>query len=186
MRHMRLVLAVAAVCAIGLIAGSVATASSPPTSPCTYGEAMHSFQAPLTTFNPDILFPTYGNECQYRLWADGETMTFCEGDFILGGAIYYWEYQVLHMPRKEAIADIKLNEDHVWIDGVEMPLMDTGIKDGQGPYLGVKVVYQQRALIAHLSVGTHTSYHENFHPDYGLTTSTVHLMVLPDTDPACS
>jgi hypothetical protein len=177
-------LALCAVCVVGLVAGSVATAGSTPTSPCTYGEAQHSFQAPYTSINPDIPYP-FGNECQYRLFRDGETVTFCEDDFILGGVIWFADYPVLDMSRQEAIADIELNEDHVWIDGVEMPLMDTGIKDGQHPFFG-KVVYKQRAFIAQLSVGEHTSYYENFHPDYGLFTSTVHLVVLPGTDPACS
>ena len=178
-------LALFAVCVVGLAAGTVAAAGAAPTSPCTYGEAEHTFQAPFTSIDPDVPFPTFGNECQYRLYADGETMTFCEGDFVLGGVIYFWEYPVLDISREEAIADIELNEDRVSIDGIWMPLMDTGIKDGQNPFFG-KVVYKQRAFIAQLSVGEHTSYWENFHPDYGLSTSTVDLVVLPRANPACN
>jgi len=103
--------AVAAFWVIGLIAGSAATAGSTPKAPCTYGEAQHTFQAPYNSIDPNV--PGSGNECQYRLFIDGETFTFCEGDFILGGVIYFWEYQALGMSRKEAIADIELYDDHV-------------------------------------------------------------------------
>jgi len=42
-----------------------------------------------------------------------------------------------------------------------------------------------RAFIAQLPVGDHTSYYQSFHPVWGPFTATVHLVVLPNTDPAC-
>ena len=180
MRNAKLALVVAAVCAIGLITGSVATAgvSPPTTSPCTSGDAMQTFEAPFTGNLID-------SECQYRLYRDGETFTFCEGDYILGGIVFFWEYKLLGISREEAIADIELNEDRVWIDGVEMPLMHTAFKNGVRPSTGDMEVYQHVAFISQLPVGEHVSYWENFHPDYGLSTTTIHLVVRSGTDPAC-
>ena len=181
MQKARLALMVAAACGICLTGGSAASGgiSPPTTSPCTYGDALQTFQAPFTGNLLD-------SECQYRLYRDGETFTFCEGDYILGGIVFFWEYKLLGISREEAIADIELNEDHVWIDGVEVPLMHTAFKNGVRPSTGDMEVYQHVAFIRQLSVGEHVSYWENFHPDYGLGTTTIHLVVLPRTDPACS
>ena len=181
MRPARLAFVTAAICVIGLIAGSAAAAGvSPPTaSPCTYGDAMQTFQAPFTGNLLD-------SECQYRLYEDGETFTFCEGDYILGGVVSFLPYKVLGISREEAIGYMELYEDRVWIDGVQMPLMRTAFKNGVRPSTGEMDVYQHAAFISQLPVGEHTSYWETFHPDEGMFTTTIDLVVLRGTDPACN
>jgi hypothetical protein len=166
MQNAKLALVVAAVCVIGLITGSVATAgvSPPTTSPCTYGDAMQTFEAPFTGNLID-------SECQYRLYRDGETFIFCEGDYILGGIVFFWEYKLLGIPREEAIADIELNEDRVWIDGVEMPLMHTVFKNGgvrrretwSLPHVGHQPAAGRRAreLLGELPSPLRPEYHHN-------------------------
>jgi hypothetical protein len=180
MRWARLTLAAGVVCA--LVVGTAATAgtSPPTTSPCTYGDVQQTFEAPFTGNLID-------SECQYRLYEDGETFTFCEDDYILGGVVWFWEYKLDGIiPRQEAIAIMELGEDHLWIDGVEMPLMHTAWKNGVRPSTGDMTVYQHEAFISRLPVGEHTSYWESFYPGEPLFTSTVHLVVIPSTDPACS
>ena len=164
-------------CSCALLLGPGTAAGSVPTAPCTLGDAQKTFEKPFGNL--------IGSACQYRLFFDGDTYTFCEDDFILGGVVWFWEYPELGVTRAEAIADIEANEDHVWIDGSEQQLMFTAYKDGQHPVFG-QVVFQHRAFITQLPVGEHTSYYENFHPDYGLTAATVTLQVLPRSDPACN
>lgn len=180
MTYLRRTLALCAVCVIGLVAGSVA-AASPSEPPCTWGDAEAIFEAPY----PGHLIGSLG-VCQYRVWMDGETFTFCQDDFIVGGNVYSWAYLDDGVTRAEAIAYLELFEDQVWIDGVEMPLTYTAWKNGRYPRTGEMVVYQHQAFITKLAVGQHTSYYESFHPVEGPFTATVDLLVLPRTDPACS
>ena len=178
-RNAKLALAAVVVCAISLIAGSVATAGiSPPTTrPCTYGDALQTFES---AFTGNLL----NSECQYRLYETRRT--FCEGDYILGGIVSFIPYQDLGIPREEAVAYMELYEDRVWIDGVEMPLMYTDFKNGVRPTTGEMMVYQHAAFISQLPVGRHTSLWESFHPEEGRFRNRTQLVVLPATDPACT
>ena len=180
MRSSKFLLTVALVLGIALAAGSFA-AADPGQRPCTLGDAKANFEAPY----PNHLLDSFGI-CQYRLFFDGETFTFCQDDVILGGVTYSAEYKDLGWSREEAIAWLELTEAHVWLDGVEVPLMRTVYKNGLHPRTGQMVVFQHRAFMTQLPVGQHTSYYEDFHPDFGLFTATVNLLVLPRTDPACS
>ena len=165
-------LALTVVIAMGLAAGSTSAAQSPATTPCTLGDATQSFESPLEHL--------IGSSCQYRLFWDGQTRTFCQNDFINGGIVWIVNYQVQGISRQDAIALIELTEDRVWIDGVEWPLRKTAYKDGLTS-AGEHVVYQHRAFITQLPVGDHTSYWEDNVGD----TATVTVRVLPDTAAAC-
>jgi len=168
------VVAVASACVLGWFASSAAAAK--PTA-CTVGNAQSMFQAPIGRI--------IGNPCQYRLFWDGQTRTFCEGDVILGGVVLMDPYKADGISRKDVIASIQQTHDRVWIDGVERPLMSTAVKDALSPN-GDLIAYQQRGFIAQLSVGTHVSYWEETDAVNGLSTATVTLDVLPQSDPACS
>jgi hypothetical protein len=168
------VVATAAACVLMVFAGPAAAAK--PTA-CTNGNAQGMFQAPLEHI--------VGNPCQYRLFWDGQTVTFCEDDVILGGIVWFDPYKSEGISRQQSIAGIEAIHDRLWIDGVEQPLMDTAYKDGQSSMYG-DVVYQQRGFIGELPVGTHTSYWESVDPVYGLSTATVTVIVLPQSDSACS
>ena len=165
---------IATVCAAGLVASSAAAAK--PAS-CSKGDAQSAFEAPFQHL--------VGNPCQYRLFWDGQTRTFCQGDFILGGVNYFDPYKADGLLRKDVIASIEQIQDFVWIDGVQQPLMQTAFKDGVD-LSGDIAVYQQRGFIAQLPVGVHTSLWKEIDPVYGVSTATVTLDVLPGSDPACS
>jgi hypothetical protein len=138
--------------------------------------AQSNFQAPLNHL--------LDSACHYRVWFDGAS-TFCEDDLILGGVNYLTNYKAEGWSRNEAIADIELAGDRVWIDGIEQPLMRTAYKDGQHPTQG-HVVYQHRAFITQLAVGDHVSYWEGTFDGLPDGSATVQLHILPRTDAACA
>lgn len=165
---------VAAVCLAGLVANSAAAGKR---AGCSKGDAQSAFEAPFQHL--------VGNPCQYRLFWDGETRTFCQGDFILGGVNYFDPYKTDGLSRKDVIASIEQTQDFVWIDGVQQSLTYTTFKGGTD-LNGDIAVYQQRGFIAQLPVGVHTSLWKEVDPVYGVSTATVTLNVLPGSDPACS
>jgi hypothetical protein len=175
-RSLRYVLSAGVAVLLLVVAGSAASADRQPAQVCTIGDAWSAFEAPLGKL--------IGNPCQYRLFWDGQTRTFCQGNPILGGVIAIYDYKALGVSRAAAIADLERSHDRVWVDSVEQPLMRTAYKDGESSLFG-HVVYQHRAFIAELAAGEHISYWENTDPVFGVTTATVTLQVLPHTDPAC-
>jgi hypothetical protein len=106
------------------------------------------------------------DECMYRLFADGEHFTFSEDEFFLGRTGYFFPYRAEGVSRAEAIAEIEMIVDRVWIatvapDGtrgelVEQPLIYTAFKnvisEEEGP-----LVYQQRGFIAQLPPGDYVT-----------------------------
>lgn len=162
-----------------LVLGAESAASAETSSrPCTIGDAQANFEAPL-----EHVFQSLGI-CQYRLFFDGDTFTFCEGDFVLGGSIDLVDYKAQGLTRKEAIELLELYGERVWLDGVEQPLMHTALKDGMHPRLG-HVLYQHHAFIAQLPPGTYVSYFEATTNGVVDFTATVHLDVLPSSDASC-
>ncbi len=182
----KLVLAVAVLSVTVLAVGSVAAADPPGGPRCTMGEAKSNFQALLPHFVSDD--PSVQLKCQYRLFFDGGSFTYCEDDVILGGSNVFATYQELEelgWTRKEGIAFLERIGDRVWIDGVERQLMHTAYKNGQHPILGLMVV-QQRAFITKFPVGDHVSYWESSFDGVVDFTATVQLHILPRTDALCS
>jgi hypothetical protein len=158
-------------------AGSVASAETS-SRPCTIGDAQANFEAPLQHILGSL------GVCQYRLFFDGDSFTFCEGDFILGGALDFVDYPAQGMTREEAIALLERFGERVWLDGVEQPLMHTAFKDGMHPRFG-HLVYQHHAFIAQLPPGSYVSYFEATTDGVVELTATVTLHVLPSSDAAC-
>ena len=178
MRYTKLVLAVAVLSVTMLAAGSVAAADPTQRPGCTIGEAQQNFQAPLQHI--------IGNfACQYRVFLDGRSFTYCEDDVILGGTNLNVEYKALGWTREERIAYLERFGDRVWLDGIEQQLIRTAYKDGQSPTFG-QVVYQHAAVITQLPVGDHVSYWESTFDGSLDGSATVQLHILPRTDPLCS
>jgi hypothetical protein len=152
---------------------------------CTMGDAEAVFQAlpvaagvmrPRGQDHPGLLEASFN--CQYRLWFDGESFTFCEDDVIVGGIVYFWEYKALGIARDAAIADIELFTDRVWLNGVEQLLRRTAYKDANLAGLGTSV-YQHRAFITQLPAGDYVSVLEETHPGLPDFTATVEIHILP-------
>ncbi len=99
--------------------------------------------------------------CQYRVFFDGATFTFREGEPFVGGIIWLNEYKDLGISRQEAIADINTIVDTVTLNKVgdppvEQDLMSSAFKNFEHPQLG-QTVYQSRGFITELEVGTYES-----------------------------
>jgi hypothetical protein len=174
----KLTVAVAVLSVAALTAGSAAMADPAGGPRCTVGEAHANFEAPLQEIIGEFA-------CQYRLFFDGDSRTFCEDDVILGGVNVLFDYKALGVSREEAIADLERYGERVWIDGVEQQVVHTAYKDGQHPAFG-QVVYQHRAFIARLSVGDHVSHWQETLDGSPDASATVQLHILPRTDALCS
>lgn len=154
-------------------AATPVTATAPATSPaerCTLADA----QSLLNSFLTGLMLRRSGSpsrpaeaitECQFRLYLDGETVVFREGDVFLGGLNLFWtveEMQGMGVTRAQAVADLEAMEVEVWLapllpDGsqgtpVEQPLQLTPFVDAMHPVLG-RVVQQHRAFITSLPAG---------------------------------
>jgi hypothetical protein len=123
------------------------------------------------------LLEAYSN-CQYRVFRDGATYTFCEDDFIVGGIVAYWDYKVDGISRAEAIGILETAVDRVWLDGVEQTLRVTAYKDLNSVNLGV-IVYQVRAFVTQLQPRDYVSLWVATYPDGSSDTATVYLHILP-------
>jgi hypothetical protein len=185
---------------LGLLALSVSMlvvlspASAARDATCTSGDAQAFFETvPVAAAmwrrgheHPGILESL--NSCQYRVFWDGETHTFHESDYIVGGIAYLYDYKVLGITRKEAIADMQLIGDRVWLaprlaDGtlgafVEQTLTYTAYKGITDPVNG-QLVYQHRGFITQLPAGEYVSYWVNTYPGFPDFTATVNLVILP-------
>ena len=162
---------------LALGAGSVASADTSST-PCTIGDAQANFEAPLPHLGG------ISSPCQYRLFIDGLAVTFCEGDYILGGAANIVDYVNAGLTREQGIEELERLGQRVWLDGVEQSLAGTAVKDGIHPRFG-HIVYQHFAFITQLTPGHHVSYFEGTTDGVVDITATVDLAVLPRTDASC-
>jgi len=140
----KLALAVATLSLTMLAVGSVAAADSPREPRCTMGEALANFEAPFPHFVSDDLSIRF--KCQYRLFFDGRSFTYCEDDLILGGIIYFIDYAAEGWSREEGIAYLESVGSRVWLDGIEQPLERTAYKDGKHPS-GAQGVYHRSATM---------------------------------------
>jgi hypothetical protein len=122
---------------------------------CTYGGAQALLlEAPVAATQFDRSDrPHLGElweECQFRLYRDGETVTFREGDYILGAIAVWWTYKDMNefgWSREQAIEDLRLVTDRIEVADVN------GRK--RGPFEPVPVIvtsYRDAELF-----GTHTS-----------------------------
>ena len=152
---------------------------------CTFGEASALFQVsplpnqvmrPRGQDHPGLL-DAYGR-CQYRFFRDGETFTFCEDDFFLASTVVFWDYKTAGISRAEAIAEMELASDQVWLDGVERVLDRTAYKDLNSANLGL-LVYQVRGFVAQLPPGDHVSVWVGSFPGAPDDVATVNLHILP-------
>ena len=130
-------------------------------SPCTHGTAQALFQnLPIGGFlelrghvRPRLVEAF--NECQYRVFRDGDEVTFNEDNVFVGGILWFYDFKAAGVTRPAAIADIEMNVDRVWLAEVlpggelgplvEQPLMRTVYWDVQHVFFG-QVVYQHRAF----------------------------------------
>ena len=168
----------ALVAMLALSAGSVASADTS-SRPCTIGDANANFEAPLPH-----LGGVYG-PCQYRVFFDGATFTFCEDDVILGGVVNLIEYKNAGWTRDEGIDYLKSLGQRVWLNGIEQSLASTAMKDAVHPVFG-QVVFQHFAFVTRLSPGHHVSYFEGTTNGVVDLTATIDLEVLPRTDAPCA
>lgn len=161
---------------------------------CTYGDAQALFQElplPVNIMRPRGL--THAallenlSRCQYRVFRDGQTFTFHDDDWTLGGVVHGWDYVTSGISRAEAVADIELIDDHVYLarvrpDGtiepaVEQPLMHTAYKDLDTPF--GRLVFQHRAFIRQLPAGEYVSTWVSYYPGLEPETATVWLVIVP-------
>jgi hypothetical protein len=117
-------------------------------------------------------------QCQYRLFRDGETFTFCEDDYIFGSKVANYDYKASGLSREEAIAELDQNVDRAWLDGIERILEASSYKDLYSVTFGL-TVYQVRGFIAKLSPGDHVSTWLGRYPGFPDDTATVTLHILP-------
>ena len=146
--------------AVGLgLALIAAPASARPTEPCTLGDARQQFETFPLTFEG---IPP----CQYRLFFNGQTFTFRESDFFLGGVVRRESYD-LSVPGSRAAAISRLERDvfRVWLaevtgsvigELVEQPLMRTALKSGQNDQFGT-YVWLQWGYIVQLPPGEYVT-----------------------------
>ena len=171
-----------------------------PAGRCTYDDTQLIFNSWLAVLKHGLraTIPSKPadafTECQYRLFFDGTTINFKEGDVILGGINVLWDFETLSafgITREEAIADLETTDTRVWLarvetDGtvgefVEQLLLRTPYKDGMHHAFG-RFVQQHRAFVTSLSSGEYLSVFEakwnEFHgfPAGGIN-STVRLVV---------
>jgi len=122
--------------------------------------------------------PEAYHDCQYRVFADGATYTFCEGQPILGGIVELDYYKSEGISRQEGISNIAVAGDRVWIDGVEQTLHLSAYKDYNRPVVGI-TVYLNKSFTIQLPAGDHVSTWAETYPGYPDSTATVTLHVLP-------
>lgn len=94
----------ATVLSVAMLAVSSAAVADPAGGPrCTLGEAQANFQSPLVHFTSDDLANRF--QCQYRMFFDGRSFTYCEDDLILGGDNVYIPYTALGWSREQGIVE---------------------------------------------------------------------------------
>jgi hypothetical protein len=126
--------------------------------------------------------------CRYNVFADGETFTFTADDWFVGQITWLDPYKADGIPRSEAVANIKLGVDRVWLapvlpDGsigplVEQTLHYSAFKDTFRPCCG-HMVYQERAFAAQLPPGEYVSIWLSQYPGEPDQTATVYLHITP-------
>ncbi len=165
----RRIVASMAVAAAACAGSTAPPAAAEPVEHCTESDARTLFQAfYVAAFRSEGLDGLV-DRCSYRLFRDGATYTFSEDDVFLGGVNWTVPLEP-GVTRKEAIAEIELNTDRVWIapvlpDGtlgelVEQEVHVAAPKNAKHPTLG-KVVYRQSAFWTELPAGTYVSVYEN-------------------------
>lgn len=162
--------------------------------PCSYGDAQALLlEVPVAATQSDRSDrPHLGGlwkECQFRLYEHGETFTFGEDDYILGGIAWWWSYEEMEefgWSREEAIADLQLVTDRVEIAVVNrgkrepfepVPLILTSYRDAQ--LFGTHIVFNHRAFIAQLPAGDYLVRWTESYPGFPDSKATVRLLVTP-------
>jgi hypothetical protein len=125
--------------------------------------------------------------CQFRLYEDGETFTFSDQDYILGGIAVFYTYDELEefgLSRAEAIADLESITDEVEIATVvggnvetfePVSVIVTPYRDAlSSPGL---VVYNQRAFIVKLPAGEYLVRYTQQYPGEPDFIATVRLVI---------
>jgi hypothetical protein len=125
-------------------------------------------------------------DCQYRLFRDGETFVFSADEPFLGGVVWVSDYVNLGITRQEAIADLELHLNQIWLaevlpDGsvgepVEQTIECTGFKGLITQTFG-QVVYRQCGFITQLPAGEYLSYWLSTHTGLPDETATVTLII---------
>ncbi len=127
------------------------------------------------------------SQCRYGLFFDGGAVRFRATDTFVGQVAWLYDYKAVGIPRSEAIAEIKLNNDRVLLAPVlpggeigalvEQPLQYSAFKDTHHPTFG-RVVYQQVGFMAQLPPGEYVSVWMNQYPgDDPDLTATVHITI---------
>lgn len=159
---------------------------------CSYGNAQSLLNAGPVAFrlNNFAHMPGFGGltaRCQFRLYADGETFTFSDQDYILGGIFNYWSYEEMEefgWTRAEAIADLDLYSSRLEmarvVGGVvgtfeDVPLILTPYRDALAP--PGHVVYNQRAIITQLPAGEYLVRYTESYPGFPDFTATMRVVI---------
>lgn len=153
-------------------------------STCTTGDVsalVQTLPVPYSMFrngqdHPGLLEAYF--DCQYRVFVDGATFTFCEGQPFTGGVVEIWDYKAEGFSRQYAISDLELVGERVWIDGVEQTLQRTAYKDANHAVFGI-IVYQSVYFTIQLPAGDHVSTWVETYPGYPDSTATITLHILP-------
>jgi hypothetical protein len=126
--------------------------------------------------------------CRYNVFADGETFTFTAEDWFVGQITWLAAYKQDGISRAEAIAEIKLGTDRVWLapvlpDGSIGPLVEQTLHYGQfkdtfRPCCG-HMVYQERAFATQLPPGEYVSIWLSQYPGQPDEGATDHLVITP-------
>lgn len=135
---------------------------------CSYGHTRSLLEAFPPFFHyqpPRFEYP----DCQYRVFLDGEEVTFKEGDWILAGSVLFLEYRQLGLTREEAIAILEGIEQRLWLaeiqpNGqlgtiVEKEILEAGFKDFPSPIFGHSV-YKSTGAIMQLEPGQYLSIYQ--------------------------
>jgi hypothetical protein len=168
---------------------------------CTYADAQitfNSWSAALTLRRRgiDASRPVDAiSRCQYRLFWDGETVTFPAGDVFVGGVNLFFTIDELGLfgaTRQMGIAGLDAIEVRVWLvpilggtpgDPIEQVVLRTPSKNGT-LLDGTAIVQQHRGIITSLPPGQYLSVTEFKFPQFFSYpaeefVSTVNLVITP-------
>jgi hypothetical protein len=163
---------------------------------CTKGDAQLNLNAGPTLIGA-LFFPQRGlagnaydavTTCRYNLFTD-QPVTFTADDWFVGQITWLVAYKQDGISRAEAIADIKLGTDRVWLapvlpDGsfgplVEQTLHYSAFKDTFRPFAEGNLVYQIRAFATQLPPGDYVSIWLTQYPGEPDFTNTVYITITP-------
>jgi hypothetical protein len=162
--------------------------------PCSYGDAQALLlEVPVAATQSERSDHSHlgglWEDCQFRGYADGETFSFGEDDYILGGIAWWWSYDEMEefgWSRAEAIEDLQLVTQRVEMaivtNGIAgpfeaVPVIVTRYRDAQ--LFGSHIVFNHRAIIVKLPAGEYLVRWTESYPGFPDSEATIRLVVTP-------